>query len=117
MITCTLRYEIDIHQTDAFEQYARMWLAIIPRLGGTHHGYFMRSEGASDIALALFSFPSLADYERYRIALDTDAQAQHALDFARRTRCFRRYDRSFFRPVLSGEEAPYSFPGSRQDIS
>lgn len=117
MITCTIRYEIDIDQGDAFERYARMWLAIIPRLGGTHHGYFMPSEGAIDIALALFSFPSFADYERYRVALDTDADAQHALDFARQTRCFRRYDRSFFRPVLPAEETPSPFATSDQDLS
>lgn len=100
MITCYVRYEIDIHKTREFEQYARMWLAIIPRLGGTQHGYFLPSEGAIDIALTLFSFPSFAAYERYRHALDTDSEAQQALAYARETRCFFRYDRSFFRPLL-----------------
>lgn len=103
MITCTIRYVVDIHKLDAFEEYARQWLSIIPRLGGVHHGYFLPSEGAIDIALALFSFPSLADYERYRTALDTDPAAQVALDHARRTRCFLRYDRSFFRPLLAAD--------------
>jgi hypothetical protein len=31
-------------------------------MGGTHHGYFLPDEGANNIAYALFSFPSLADY-------------------------------------------------------
>lgn len=100
MITCYIRYVTDIHKAAEFEHYSRLWLSIIPRLGGTHHGYFLPSEGAIDIALALFSFPSLAEYERYRKALDTDPQAQAALAFARETRCFLRYDRSFFRPLL-----------------
>jgi hypothetical protein len=100
MITCYIRYVTDIHKAAEFERYSRMWLTIIPRLSGTHHGYFLPSEGAIDIALALFSFPSLADYERYRTALETDPEAQTALEFARETRCFLRYDRSFFRPLL-----------------
>jgi hypothetical protein len=33
---------------------------------GQHHGYFLPSEGASNIALAMFTFPSLAAYETYR---------------------------------------------------
>ena len=36
----------------------------LPSAGEIHHGYFLPAEGAND-ALALFSFPSLADYERY----------------------------------------------------
>lgn len=110
MITCTIRYVVDIHQLDVFEDYARRWLAIIPRLGGIHHGYFLPSEGAIDIALALFSFPSFADYERYRAALDTDAAAQDALALARQTRCFLRYDRSFFRPLMPDDEISSHVP-------
>src|SRR5260370_37590461 len=33
--------------------------------GGSHHGYFLPAEGASDKALALFSFPSLAASGQY----------------------------------------------------
>jgi NIPSNAP len=65
-ITCHVRYEIDASQIEAFERFARRWMELVARHGGTHHGYFLPSEGASDIAYALFSFPSLADYERYR---------------------------------------------------
>ena len=43
-----------------------MWLELLPRFGGIHHGYFLPSEGESDVALAMFSFPSLAAYEQYR---------------------------------------------------
>jgi hypothetical protein len=63
MIACYLRYVIDLYKLEAFEEYARLWIPIVNRMGGTHHGYFLPSEGANNIAVALFSFPSLAAYE------------------------------------------------------
>ena len=74
MVTCHLRYEIDPAKIDAFEAFARAWMRLVDRHGGTHHGYFLPSEGASDIAYALFSFPSLADYERYRERFGVDPE-------------------------------------------
>ena len=100
MITCHIRYELDADRIEAFERYARMWLEIVPRLGGVHHGYFLPSEGASDVAMSTFSFPSFAAYEAYRQAAAGDSEAQAAIAFAAETRCFRRYDRTFFRPLL-----------------
>jgi len=38
----------------------------VEKFGGKHHGYFLPSEGANNLALAMFSFPSLALYEEYR---------------------------------------------------
>jgi hypothetical protein len=66
MITCVVDYIIDPKKIDVFEQFAKQWIDLVNRYGGRHHGYFLPSEGASDRALALFSFPSLADYETYR---------------------------------------------------
>lgn len=78
MVTCCLRYIIDSDKLEAFEAYARMWIPLVGKFGGVHHGYFLPHEGASNVALALFSFPSLAAYEEYR----TKAQ---------RTRSVRRH--------------------------
>lgn len=100
MITCYLRYEIDSNKLTEFETYAKMWIRLVEKFGGTHHGYFLPSEGASDIALALFSFPSLAAYEDYRTKASTDAECQAAMAYYKETRCFKRYERSFFRPML-----------------
>lgn len=75
------------------------------KLGGTHHGYFMPSEGDSDEAFALFSFPSLAEYEVYRTASQTDPDCQAAFELARTTQCIRRYERRFLSPVFSLEPA------------
>ncbi len=105
MITCTVRYEIDPDQLEAFERYARFWLWKIPHMGGTHHGYHMPYEGPNDIAYCHFSFPSLAAYEDYRTEMHADADCQRAYRFATQTKCIRRYDRSFTRPVLNGASA------------
>ncbi|EKF60397.1 NIPSNAP family containing protein [Agrobacterium albertimagni AOL15] len=100
MITCSLRYEIDPYKLKEFEHYAALWIPLVNRLGGTHHGYFLPHEGANDIALALFSFPSLAAYEAYREAIAADAECQAAFAYAEETRCILRYERSFMRPMF-----------------
>lgn len=103
MITCYIRYEIDPNKLDAFEAYAKTWISLVERFGGAHHGYFLTHEGASDIAIALFSFDSLADYETYRIASFRDADCVAAFQFAADQSCIRRYDRQFLRPVFEGD--------------
>jgi hypothetical protein len=100
MITCYLRYEVNPDKLADFEAYGAMWLDLMPRFGGIHHGYFLPSEGESDVALAMFSFPSLAAYEQYRKDAGADPDVQKAVAFAKETRCFKRYERSFFRPLL-----------------
>lgn len=100
MITCTLRYVIDPYKLAEFEQYARLWIPIVNRMGGAHHGYFLPSEGANNIALALFSFPSLAAYEDYRIRMATDPECRAAYELDKRNRSIISYERSFMRPVL-----------------
>ncbi|WP_299968068.1 NIPSNAP family protein [uncultured Roseobacter sp.] len=102
MITCTVRYELDPAKLDVFERYARFWMWKIPQMGGLHHGYHMPYEGPNDIAYCHFSFPSLADYEDYRTAMHADTECQRAYALAAESKCIRRYDRSFTRPVLTG---------------
>lgn len=101
MITVHLRYEIDPDKLEDFTEYGRTWIRLVGRLGGTHHGYFMPSEGDSDEAFALFTFPSLAEYEVYRNASKTDPECQEAFEFARTTGCIRRYERRFLSPVFA----------------
>jgi len=60
----------------------------------------MPSEGVSNIALALFTFPSLGAYETYRTQAATDAECQAAMRYYEETKCFISYERSFFRPVF-----------------
>jgi len=103
MITCYLRYELDPDKISDFETYAKLWIPLVQRFDGTHHGYFLPHESSNDMAVALFSFPSLADYERYRVDSLDDPDCQAAYEFAARTKCIRRYDRQFLRPVVQGE--------------
>jgi len=102
MITIHLRYVIDPYKVADFEEYGRMWIPLVERFGGTHHGYFLPSEGASNIAYALFSFASLADYETYRTeSMGDDADCRRAWEHAERTRCIVSYERTFLRPIFS----------------
>lgn len=100
MITCHIRYEIDPTQVDSFEEFARRWMELVDQNGGTHHGYFLPAEGASDIAYALFTFPSLAEYERYRERFGVDPEFVDADRLRDETECVKRYERSFLRPLL-----------------
>ena len=98
MITCYLNYVIDPYKVKEFEHYAKLWIPLVSKFGGRHHGYFLPAEGASNTALALFSFPSLAAYENYRIQSLDDADCISAFKYAEETRCIVSYERSFFRP-------------------
>ena len=100
MITCYLRYIIDPFKLKEFEHYGKLWIPLVEKFGGIHHGYFMPHEGANNIALALFSFPSLATYEEYRSKAAQDPECQAAMEYYRETRCFLSYERSFLRPVF-----------------
>lgn len=100
MITCVVDYVIDPAKVADFERFARAWMGLVERSGGRHHGYFLPSEGASDRALALFSFPSLADYERYREGFGKDPEFVAADRIRDESGCVLRYDRSFMRPLL-----------------
>lgn len=100
MVTCYLRYVIDPNKLSEFEHYAKLWIPLVNQFGGQHHGYFLPSEGANNIALALFSFPSLAKYEQYRIDSFEDEACMAAFDYAKQTGCVLSYERSFFKPVF-----------------
>jgi hypothetical protein len=100
MVTCVLHYVIDPQQTEAFERFAQEWMRLVAKHGGTHHGYFLPSEGASDAALALFSFESLAAYETYREGFGVDPEFVAADRIREESGCVVRYDRTFMRPLL-----------------
>lgn len=101
MVTCYLRYLIDPFKLEEFEHYGKLWIPLVEKFGGKHHGYFLPSEGANNIALAMFTFPSLAAYEEYRTLSAADAECQAAFKYAEDTRCILSYERSFFRPVFA----------------
>ncbi|MFT7684077.1 MAG: hypothetical protein ACI935_003600 [Moritella dasanensis] len=100
MVTCFIEYIIDANKLKEFEHYAKLWIPLVTKFGGQHQGYFLPSEGANNVALALFTFPSLAKYEQYRNESLNDSECIAAFDYAEQTQCIKRYQRSFFRPVF-----------------
>lgn len=99
-VTCHVKYVINPDMLEEFEHYAKLWIPLVEKFSGQHHGYFLPSEGACDIAIALFSFASLADYEQYREASAQDSDCQAAFAYAKKHKFIYRYDRSFMRPLL-----------------
>ena len=118
MFTCAIRYVVDLDKLDDFRDYATAWIALITKYGGTHHGYFipgdpdtmpkasfsfpgLGSDGASDVALALFSFDSVEAYERYRDRVAGDPECRAATARFDQTKPFLSYQRHFLEPVFS----------------
>lgn len=104
MITCVVHYTIDPAKLEAFERFAREWMRLVDKHGGRHHGYYLPAEGASDLALALFSFESLASYERYRALFGRDPEFAAADRIRDESGCVLRYERTFMRPLLPEHE-------------
>ena len=113
-VTCQIRYTLDLSQLSAFEIYARTWIRLIDRYGGTHHGYFIPRtspdragasfpdlgyDGPTNVAVAMFTFPDEESYRRYRELVTADPECQSATTLVRETRCFTRYERLFLQPV------------------
>lgn len=113
-ITCEVRYRLDRSRISEFEAYAQIWVELVERHGGNHHGYFiprdkptetgvsfpgLGQEGATDIAIALFTFPDETTYLQYReqVAKDLDGVAANAR--FRGNPPFISYERLFLTPI------------------
>jgi hypothetical protein len=103
-ITVFIRYQLDPFKAEAFEEYARRWLTIIPQCGGELIGYWMPHEGTNNIAYALISFANLAAYEAYRARLKADPEGIANFRFAQEQRFILAEERAFLRPVMSLEK-------------
>ena len=114
MITCFIRYTIDPEKVSDFEHYARVWMPLIEKYGGTHHGYWLADktpesaafsfpglgeEGPSDIAIALFSFPDQQAYDSYRENVAKDPECTAVTKHFNDTKCFEKYERTFMKQV------------------
>jgi hypothetical protein len=86
--------------SEAFEEFARAWIRLVNERDGTHHGYFLPAEGASDRAIACFSFESRADYEVFREGFGVDPEFIAADRIRDESGCVLRWERTFMRPVL-----------------
>ncbi|WP_374471797.1 NIPSNAP family protein [Phenylobacterium sp.] len=100
-VVCCIRYVIDPFQREAFEDYARNWLTIIPACGGDLLGYFMPYEGTNDVALAMIGFESLAAYEAYRARLKAHPLGAANFRMAQEKRFIQCERRTFLTPVAA----------------
>ncbi len=118
MITCYVRYDLNLDELEAFREYARLWTGLINQLGGTHHGYFLPSDdpraenhgrfsfpgmgsgGPTNIGVAIFSFPDWETYEFYRAEAGKHEACKRATKIVEETKCFTSYERSFMTAVL-----------------
>ena len=100
-LTVFIRYQLDPFKRAMFEQYARRWLTIIPRCGGECLGYWMPHEGTNNIASALISFESLAEYESYRARLRADSEGMANFNFAEENKFILVEERTFLRKVAA----------------
>jgi hypothetical protein len=98
-VTVFIRYQIDPSKRALFEEYAKRWLVIIPKCGGDLLGYWMPHEGTNNIAFALISFGSLADYENYRARLRADDEGIANFNFAEKNKFILAEERTFLRKV------------------
>lgn len=118
MFTCFIRYRVEPNKLDQFKEYARAWISLIRKYGGTHHGYFIPgtsgdnlpeatfsfpgigTEGPPNIAVALFSFPSLEAYDKYRRDVAEDDDCRAATSRFNEAKCFSGYERTFLMPMF-----------------
>lgn len=113
-ITCFIRYTLDLSKTAEFEHYAQVWMRLIEMYGGTHHGYYMPDAappsatfsfpgigeaGPNNVAVALFSFPTLEVYEDYRREVAKDPECVAVTKHFEETNCFTKYERTFVKAV------------------
>lgn len=119
MFTCIIRYTVEPDRRDDFEAYARSWIGLIRKYGGTHHGYFVPPRSTGDvpsatfsfpglgvdappnIAYALFTFPSIDAYERYRHDVKADPECAAATARFNEQPSFTGYERSFLVPIVT----------------
>jgi NIPSNAP len=114
LITCFIRYTIDPDKLDDFEHYARVWMRLIEKYGGKHLGYFVPDKeapaatfsfpgigetGPENVAIALFTFPTLEAYETYRRDVPNDPECLAVTAHYKRTKCFTKYERAFMKAV------------------
>lgn len=118
MFTCFIKYVVDPNKIKEFEEYAHAWIALVKKYGGIHHGYFLPGSdsddlpdstfsfpklgknGPKDIAVALFSFPNLTQYEAYKKSVAEDAICKAITARLKENQCFSSYERSFLKPIF-----------------
>jgi NIPSNAP protein len=101
MITLSIRYTIEPNKLADFRAYAEAEQEPIRRSGGKIVGYFLPTDfaGATNEALGLIGFATLAVYEQYREALANDAEHKRNVAKLEKTGAIVAMNRSIFQPL------------------
>jgi hypothetical protein len=67
MITCYLKLDDENSKMIKMKKKFNMVISLIENCGGEHHGYFFSSEQKDKVVLHMFTFPTLVEYEKYRL--------------------------------------------------
>ena len=65
MLTCIIRFQIDLKKIKYFAVYARNWGQVIPGCGADLIEYFAPHEGSGTLADGIYNIAGLAEYEYY----------------------------------------------------
>jgi hypothetical protein len=73
MITCVVDYVIDPSKAGAFEEFAKRWMELVNRHGGTHHGFSPRKDPATERlrCSASQAQPSTSNTDLYSVTIRT----------------------------------------------
>jgi hypothetical protein len=122
MLTCYIKYTLDLDRREQFFAYAKIWMQLIEKYGGTHYGYFLSNEalnkefnisysfpelaitGENNIAIALFSFKDKVAYQQYKGSVKHDPLCIEATELLQRSNCFSNYERIFLTAVTNKPE-------------
>lgn len=74
MITCYLKFDNANFKMNKLKNTFGMLISLIENCGGEHHGCFFSSEKKEKIVLYMFTFPSLVEYEEYRLTSLTNIE-------------------------------------------
>jgi len=118
MFTCVIRYKLDLEKLAEFKEYGTVWMQLVEKYGGTHHGYFypptpteksampssafsfagLGGDAAPDEGFAFFSFDSVEAYDAYREQVSTDKACTAITAKFNNSPCYINYERSFLTP-------------------
>jgi hypothetical protein len=101
MITLSIRYTINPNKLADFRAYVEAEQEPIRRSGGKIVGYFLPTDfaGATNEALGLIDFATLAGYEAYREALASDPEHKRNVAKLEKTGAIVAMNRSIFQPL------------------
>jgi NIPSNAP len=105
MITLHLRYTIDPNKMASIRTYVEMEQRPIRESGGTIVGYYLPTDfaGATNEAIGIIDFPSLAEYEIYRAKLAAHPLHKEYVEDLERSGALLSIQRSLIQRVEPGD--------------